>query len=56
MRLEPNPQPLPVGKKRCAMFFPVKTTDYRLVAMGENEMKTVEKIPTVTVLDRKPKQ
>lgn len=52
VRLEPNNMTLPPGVKRCSMLFPVRTTEFRLVALGENDMKTVEKIPKVTVLDR----
>jgi hypothetical protein len=48
VRLEPQNTPVPVGTKRCAMFFPVQTTNFRLVAYGENGMKAVEKIPTLT--------
>jgi hypothetical protein len=54
VRLEPQNTALPIGAKRCAMLFPVVTTDFRLVAHGANGMKTVEKLPRLTVLD--PKQ
>jgi hypothetical protein len=50
VRLEPQNMALPVGAKRCSMFFPAQTTNFRLVAYGENGMKTVEKIPAVTVV------
>lgn len=52
VRLEPQNIALPPGAKRCGMLFPAATTDFRLVAYGENGMKAVEKLPTVKVLDR----
>jgi hypothetical protein len=43
VRLDPNRMSLPVGQKRCFMLFPVQTTEFRIIATGENQMTAVEK-------------
>ena len=52
LRLEPNGQQLPLGKKQCLMLAPAQTTDYRLVATGEGGLKATEKMH-VTVVPNK---
>jgi hypothetical protein len=49
--LEPTMQRLPTGNKRCLMFFPSTSMEYRLVAVGERGMKAIERM-SVKVLPK----